>query len=57
MSKQALEGIKVLEVGNIIAGPWASTMLGDFGADIIKVEPPKTGDLMRGMGRIKDLWY
>ena len=55
MSKQALEGIKVLEVGNIIAGPWASTMLGDFGADIIKVEPPKTGDLMRGMGRIKYL--
>lgn len=57
MGKQALEGIKVLEVGNIVAGPWASTMLGDFGADIIKIEPPKGGDLMRGMGRVKDLWY
>lgn len=57
MKEKALEGIKVLEVGNIVAGPWASTLLGDFGADIIKVEPPKTGDLMRGMGRIKDLWF
>ncbi|MCI2106082.1 MAG: CoA transferase [Intestinimonas sp.] len=57
MGEQALKGIKVLEVGNIVAGPWAGTLLGDFGADVIKVEPPKTGDLMRGMGRIKDLWF
>jgi len=57
MSKQALEGLKVLEVGNILAGPWCSTLMADFGAEVIKVEPPKVGDLMRGMGRIKDLWY
>lgn len=57
MNEQALKGIKVLEVGNIVAGPWAATLLGDFGADVIKVEPPKSGDLMRGMGRIRDLWF
>lgn len=57
MSKQALEGLKVVEVGNILAGPWCATLMADFGAEVIKVEPPKVGDLMRGMGRIKDLWY
>ena len=51
MSRQALEGLKVVEVGNIVAGPWCGSMLADFGARVIKVEPPKTGDLMRGMGR------
>jgi len=55
--KQALEGLKVIELGNILAGPWCGTMMADFGADVVKVEPPKTGDLMRNMGRIKDLWY
>lgn len=54
---QALEGLKVVEVGNIIAGPWCGSMLADFGATVIKVEQPKTGDMIRGMGRIKDLWY
>lgn len=57
MSKQALEGLKVVEIGNILAGPWCGTMLADFGAEVIKVEPPKGGDLMRNMGRIKDLWF
>ncbi len=57
MSRMPMEDIKVLEVGNIVAGPWGSTMLADFGAKVIKVEPPKGGDLMRGMGRIKDLWF
>lgn len=54
---QALEGLKVVEVGNILAGPWCGTLMADFGAEVIKVEPPKVGDLMRGMGRVKDLWY
>ncbi len=57
MSRQALAGLKVVEVGNIVAGPWCGTMLADFGARVIKVEPPKIGDLMRGMGRIKNLWF
>ena len=57
MGRQALEGLKVVEVGNIIAGPWCALMLADFGATVIKVEQPGTGDMIRGMGRIKDLWY
>lgn len=56
MSEQALAGLRVIDIGNIVAGPWASTILADFGADVIKVEPP-TGDLIRGMGRIKNMWY
>ena len=43
-----LAGIRVLDVGNLIAGPFASTMLGDFGAEIIKVEQPGRGDALRG---------
>lgn len=54
---QALQGLKVVEVGNILAGPFCGTLLADFGAEVIKVEPPKTGDLMRNMGRIKDMWF
>ena len=54
---QALEGLKVIEVGHILAGPWCGTLMADFGAEVIKVEPPKEGDMIRGMGRVKDLWY
>ncbi|MCL1874961.1 MAG: CoA transferase [Synergistaceae bacterium] len=54
---QALEGLKVVEVGHILAGPWCGTLMADFGAEVIKVEPPKDGDMIRGMGRVKDLWY
>jgi len=43
-----LHGVRVLDVGNLIAGPFASTMLGDFGAEIIKVEQPGRGDALRG---------
>jgi crotonobetainyl-CoA:carnitine CoA-transferase CaiB-like acyl-CoA transferase len=55
--KAALEGLKVVEVGNILAGPFCGTLLADFGAEVIKVEPPDEGDLSRNMGRIKDLWF
>ena len=54
---EALKGIKVVEVANILAGPVCGTLMADFGADVIKVEPPKNGDLIRNMGRIKDMWY
>lgn len=37
----ALKGIKVLELGNLVAGPFATRLLGEFGADVIKVEPPR----------------
>ncbi len=40
---RALDGIKVLEVGSWIAGPAAATIMSDFGAEVIKVEPPGAG--------------
>ena len=45
-----LEGIRVLDIGTLIAGPWAATMLADQGADVIKVERPGAGDLFRHVG-------
>ena len=44
---QILSGIKVLELGQLIAGPFASKTLADFGAEIIKVESPGVGDPLR----------
>ena len=44
---QILSGIKVLELGQLIAGPFASKTLADFGAEVIKVESPKDGDPLR----------
>jgi crotonobetainyl-CoA:carnitine CoA-transferase CaiB-like acyl-CoA transferase len=54
----ALAGLRVLDVSTLFAGPLAATMLGDFGADVIKVEHPK-GDPVRNHGASKDgvgLW-
>ena len=54
----ALAGLKVLDISTLFAGPLAATMLGDFGADIIKVEHPR-GDPVRSHGASKDgvgLW-
>jgi len=45
-----LTGIRVLELGSFIAGPFAGQLLGDYGAEIIKVEPPSVGDPMRRWG-------
>jgi formyl-CoA transferase len=42
-----LDGIRVLEMGQLIAGPFAAKMLAEFGADVIKIEPPLTGDPLR----------
>ena len=42
-----LAGLKVLELGQLIAGPFAGKTLGDFGADVIKIEPPGDGDPLR----------
>lgn len=47
--KQALEGIKVLDFSQLLQGPYASQMLGDLGADVIKIERYGKGDIYRGM--------
>ena len=47
MNEQALSGVRVLEVGQLLAGPFAGTLLGYFGADVIKIEPPGDGDPIR----------
>ena len=46
----ALEGIKVIDLSRILAGPWASQMLADFGAQVIKIERPNKGDDTRYWG-------
>jgi CoA:oxalate CoA-transferase len=45
-----LDDIKVLDLTHALAGPFCSTMLADFGAQLVKIEPPGTGDLARGWG-------
>ncbi len=48
MDNKPLRGIRVLEVGQLLAGPFAGTLLAYFGAEVIKVEPPGEGDPIRG---------
>ena len=67
MSEQAdgtnmpLEGVRVVEMGSFLAGPFCGQLLADFGAEVIKVEPPGKGDPMREWGRHrkggKTLWW
>src|SRR4051812_2777856 len=55
-----LTGVRVLELGNFIAGPFAGQLLGEYGADVIKVEAPGEGDPMRRWGVTRDgdsLWW
>ena len=55
-----LAGIRILELANVIAGPTTCQLLGDFGAEIIKIEHPQLGDGSRRQGRSKDgapLWW
>ncbi|MBK8764877.1 MAG: CoA transferase [Burkholderiaceae bacterium] len=55
-----LAGLKVVELGQLIAGPFAAKTLADFGADIIKIEPPGAGDPLRQWRLIKDgtsVWW
>jgi crotonobetainyl-CoA:carnitine CoA-transferase CaiB-like acyl-CoA transferase len=60
MGEGPLDDLRVLDVGHALAGPFAATLLGDFGAEVIKVERPGTGDAMRRLGPRKDgvaLWW
>ena len=59
-SPSALEGVRVIEMGQLIAGPFAGKMLGEFGADVIKIEPPGAGDPLRNWRMIKNgtsVWW
>jgi formyl-CoA transferase len=56
----ALEGVKVLELGALIAGPYAGTLLAQFGAEVIKIEPPGKGDPLRSWRKLHkgtSLWW
>src|SRR3546814_9953048 len=58
--KKPLAGIRVLELGQLIAGPFAAKMLGEFGAEVIKVEPPVKGDPLRKWRLIREgtsVWW
>lgn len=50
----ALKGLRVIEMGQLLAGPFCGQLLGDMGAEVIKVEPPGAGDPMRVWGQGKD---
>lgn len=54
----ALKGLRVVEMGQLLAGPFCGQLLGDMGANVIKIEPPGTGDPMRewGQGEEKVQW-
>lgn len=57
---EALHGLKVLELGQLIAGPFAGKTLADFGADVIKIEPPGVGDPLRKWRLLRDgtsVWW
>ncbi|WP_310610770.1 CaiB/BaiF CoA-transferase family protein [Limnohabitans sp.] len=60
LSPGALQGLRVVEMGQLIAGPFAAKTLGDFGADVIKIEPPGAGDPLRNWRMLQDgtsVWW
>ncbi len=60
VSPQALAGIKIIELGQLIAGPFAAKTLADFGAEVIKIESPGAGDPLRTWRLLKDgtsVWW
>jgi formyl-CoA transferase len=60
MQPEALQGLKVVEMGQLIAGPFAGKTLGEFGADVIKIEAPGAGDPLRNWRLIQDgtsVWW
>ncbi|MCC5969118.1 MAG: CoA transferase [Pararhodobacter sp.] len=57
--RKPLDGIRVVDLTRVLSGPFCSMLLGDMGAEVIKVEPPGKGDPVRGQGGIRDglSWY
>ncbi|MEV5537199.1 CoA transferase [Saccharopolyspora shandongensis] len=51
-NKPLLDGLHVVDLASFIAGPAAASVLGDFGADAVKVEPPHVGDTYRAFSRM-----
>jgi crotonobetainyl-CoA:carnitine CoA-transferase CaiB-like acyl-CoA transferase len=49
-----LAGLRVLDLGTVVAGPFMATLLGDFGADVLKVELPNRGDMLRHLGPVRN---
>ncbi len=52
MGQTPLQGIKVIEMGTLIAGPFAARLMAEFGAEVIKIESPKDGDPLRQWRRL-----
>lgn len=57
MGKGSLEGLRMIEMGQLIAGPFCGQLMADHGAEVIKIEPPEVGDAMRQWGRNKPVWW
>lgn len=57
MAQGALSGLRLIEMGQLIAGPFCGQLMGDHGAEVIKIEPPKVGDAMRSWGQGIPLWF
>ncbi len=58
--KKPLEGVRIIDAGNMVAAPYTTVLLADFGANVIKIEHPKNGDGQRKLEPIKDgvpLWW
>ena len=57
MAQGALAGLRLIELGQLIAGPFCGQLMADHGAEVIKIEPPKVGDAMRNWGQGIPLWF
>lgn len=60
LTPSALQGVRVVEMGQLIAGPFAGKILGEFGADVVKIETPGAGDPLRNWRLIKEgtsVWW
>ncbi|MEM8825410.1 MAG: CoA transferase [Pseudomonadota bacterium] len=53
----ALDGLRLIEAGQLIAGPFCGQLMADHGAEVIKIEAPGVGDPMRGWGQGKPVWW